>query len=464
MFVVNKITKVGTTLVNHKKKAIAGAIAVYFGVEYAKGNIRDSKIRNYYSQIAVKYGQETVKISGSPRRLTILVNKSANERKVFDKFKDNALPLFHLAGIEVTVLICKDAEELEAIGATINEDEADCLYVVGGDGTMSRLLTGIFKHKEEAELPIGMFPGGNANRGLLDNRFDVFAVRDDVAAFCESAMAVIENTKQSVYPVKWEISKKAEEPGSEADLFELQTMYSLNGLRSGWFAMVEEHKHKLWYWGGLDRYFTYLWDGIKRFPGEYEVCVNYTKFCPGCDRCLSSVKKSVKKIVEKESGRSSWWSMLIGSGIKIGSHKKIEAEEVLPVNEECGKAADESIVSRGIDIIVDNETFKRGNGLKFVSGGENFNRIEAVKDGWKRTAAGGSVFVSPSNEFYKKATAISGNSMELLFKEMPKDWTYVWIAGEKIDLGEAYNTSSIKAVATKKKIEMYLPDGIRYVL
>lgn len=50
--------------------------------------------------------ENTIDISADsrPRRVTVLGNASANERHVWDEFTTNALPLFHLAGLEVNVI------------------------------------------------------------------------------------------------------------------------------------------------------------------------------------------------------------------------------------------------------------------------------------------------------------------------------------------------------------------------
>ena len=56
---------------------------------------------------------------------------------------------------------------MESIAAVMDSSEADAIYIVGGDGTLARALTGIFKNVDYAKLPIGIFPGGHENRGLL---------------------------------------------------------------------------------------------------------------------------------------------------------------------------------------------------------------------------------------------------------------------------------------------------------
>uniref|UniRef100_A0A0N5BFK4 DAGKc domain-containing protein n=1 Tax=Strongyloides papillosus TaxID=174720 RepID=A0A0N5BFK4_STREA len=404
----------------------------------------------------------------------------ANERKVYDKFKTNVLPLFNLAGIKVTIIHTKDADEMEAVASALDHEEADCLYVVGGDGTLSRVLTGIYKNKDGPLFPIGHFPGGNDNKGILSLRRNVFKSHDDVRLYCESGMAVIEETVAPVFPIKCEISipvknepttddNEHKEDKENEEKFEVKTLYSVSGVNGGWFPMVEEHKQKLWYFFGTKRYFTYLWDGLKRFPGEIEVNVTHTKFCPGCKRCLQDVvvaKIEKKKFEREQNNRSvSWWRNLFGSGRKLGGENqnipKSFSKEPLVVNEECGLPSDECIVSSGIDLIIENEIGSKGNGLNFLIGGSGYNRFEAIKDGWNRTSTGDDCFKSVNEKFYNEKASFKANTLEMTLTKMPNKWTQIWVAGEKIDLTEDFKKALVKIEATKQKFDMYLPKNIR---
>lgn len=58
----------------------------------------------------------------------------------------------------------------------MDKNEADAIFIVGGDGTLARALTGIFKKFDSNKVPIGIFPGGNDNRGLLNLVPSVFSM------------------------------------------------------------------------------------------------------------------------------------------------------------------------------------------------------------------------------------------------------------------------------------------------
>lgn len=74
---------------------------------------------------------------------------------------------------------------MEALAAAVDSQEADAIYVVGGDGTLGRVVTGVLRNRfvildplshrltsrkwmfrEHGVLPIGVFPGGYDNLSL----------------------------------------------------------------------------------------------------------------------------------------------------------------------------------------------------------------------------------------------------------------------------------------------------------
>jgi diacylglycerol kinase family enzyme len=56
---------------------------------------------------------------------------------------------------------------MEKIAGVLDKSEADAIYVVGGDGTLSRVLSGMYKNTGRSDrLPLGIFPGGNSNGSL----------------------------------------------------------------------------------------------------------------------------------------------------------------------------------------------------------------------------------------------------------------------------------------------------------
>ena len=109
---------------------------------------------------------------------------------------------------------------MEQIARVIDKKEADCLFLVGGDGTVCSALNGICQRNEnEPILPIGIFPGGQRNKtfAMLDflrgniGKFLTIKIKNDIFSSdpssraqlcCESAMALIEDSQKIFYPIK----------------------------------------------------------------------------------------------------------------------------------------------------------------------------------------------------------------------------------------------------------------------
>uniref|UniRef100_A0AC34QIE2 DAGKc domain-containing protein n=1 Tax=Panagrolaimus sp. JU765 TaxID=591449 RepID=A0AC34QIE2_9BILA len=246
---MERIRKIGTTLYNHKKKAIFAALVAAYGVNYGRLMVQEADIRAFYAKQALKYGEETISSEVRPRRITVLVNKKANagtgltnfkknalplritvlvNKKAnagtgLTNFKKNALPLLNLAGIAVNVITVENAEQLKSLGQVLDFTEADGillvggdgslndLLTVGGDGSLNDLLTGIVQKADDSHiLPVGVFPGGRCNKSLRLLVPNVFRQTDDVRHQCESAMAVVEESIRKIKPIKVEITSVVE--------------------------------------------------------------------------------------------------------------------------------------------------------------------------------------------------------------------------------------------------------------
>ncbi|KAK5986243.1 Diacylglycerol kinase catalytic domain protein, partial [Trichostrongylus colubriformis] len=179
---------------------------------------------------------------------------SSNERSCYDDFTKNALPLMHLAGLQVDIIKADNEDQLEALAAAVDTQEADAIYIVGGDGTLGRVVTGILRNREKSLLPIGVFPGGYDNLSLRRLVPHVFESTDDVRRMCESAMALIEEESRKVSAFEFTLE------GDEANV---QPIYSVGDVGAGWFRHIEERRRKLWYFGALKRRWAYLWEMLK---------------------------------------------------------------------------------------------------------------------------------------------------------------------------------------------------------
>lgn len=71
---------------------------------------------------------------------------------------------------------------MEKLGHILDPNETDCIYIVGGDGTVSRVITGImtnvsnFNLNNTTLIPICVFPGGRRNLFLTRLMPEIFGI------------------------------------------------------------------------------------------------------------------------------------------------------------------------------------------------------------------------------------------------------------------------------------------------
>uniref|UniRef100_A0A915CU58 DAGKc domain-containing protein n=1 Tax=Ditylenchus dipsaci TaxID=166011 RepID=A0A915CU58_9BILA len=301
---------------------------------------------------AKKYGDQIVSPLQKLARVTVLINREANQRKVADLFEKNALPLLHLAGLAVTVIKVKDKKQMESLVSALDRSEADYVFSVGGDGTLSVVLTAMIKKKlesGEANLPLCAFPGGKENRFLTSMAPEIFGEKEDVRRYCESAMAIIENTRMFVHPVRCNIVNH-----SEADA--VDTSYLLSSLNAGWFEHCEQKKHKLWYWGSLKSKVVYVWEFLKRFPDRFLLPLTMKTVMDATNVMLGTQKK------------------------KNDLEPQVDFSKI--TNPDCGSLKNLNLDATDIRISFLQQ--RDGSKLNFESGGAKLGRFASMAAGFQR--------------------------------------------------------------------------------
>ncbi|VDK17327.1 unnamed protein product [Anisakis simplex] len=459
--IVDKISKFGKTIYDHKKKAIAAGVALIFLGRYLERNRRDACIRAAYCREASKYGLQTVSPDDRPRRVSVLINVSANDRYVYDTFKTNALPLLNLAGLEVTLIRAEDEDQTEAVAGALDSAEADALYIVGGDGTVSRVLTGIYRNRKDAVLPVGIFPGGNENRFLSGIVPQVFCERDDVRRYCESAMALIEGNKREVYIARCSLVTVLD--GFNDSDYHQKDIYGLSDVNAGWFLHAEMRKRKLWYWGALRRRFAYFWEMVKRYPEPMKLQINYEEYCEGCNKCRGASLNQTPKTEKR------WWHYLIGTPkYKDESENKSKKDYSSVTNENCGKTHELQVNAK--DLYIDHEQQQDSSMIRVRYGGSQSGRMDIMRDGWKRCKAD-AMAVTPDASFYEND--LKCRSVQFAFLSVPKIIERFALFGDEVKLGDGAKENEtseeilnkkVKLETTDKKIVVYLPKTLRWSL
>ncbi|PAV74701.1 hypothetical protein WR25_15317 isoform A [Diploscapter pachys] len=373
-----------------------------------------------------------------PRRVLVLANVTANGRHCYDDFVKNALPLLHLAGLQVDIVKAESETQLEALASAMDKNDADAVYVVGGDGTIDRVVTGICKNRDKS-LPIGVFPGGYDNRTLKRLVPHVFESTSDVRRYCESAMALIEEQKRKVAAFEFSVT---DEPES--------LHYGIGDVGAGWYRKIEDRRQKLWYFGALKRRWAYIWEMVKNSPEIIEADVVYTEACAGCNTCRSATPTQPVVVWR-------WWHILTGTprykqiGEKTKDYSNI-------VNENCGQAHEVQV--RGTDLLIENEqTEEESSRLRLRVGGKP-SRFNTISEGMARCSEN-KVGSSTNPNFY--STDVLANSVTVKFNKMPDSINSLHVSSDERKF-EGLTEKPVKMQTTRKLLEFYLPNKLRHDL
>ncbi|CAJ0558417.1 unnamed protein product, partial [Mesorhabditis spiculigera] len=435
--VLARIQKVPLKIWEHKKKSAVAVGLLYWAGSWVERRVRNSRLRALYAAEALKFGEQPISAEDRCRRVLVLANVHANERSSYDDFKENALPLLHLAGLQVNIIKAESEAQLEALAAAVDHEEADALYVVGGDATIGKVLTGMLRKRENVILPIGVFPAGYDNLTLKRLVPEVFRQEEDIRAQCESAMALVENIRRPVRPFKVEIDGSVEKP-----------LFSIGDVGAGWFRHIEDRRKKLWYFGGLKRRWAYGWEMLKRSPEQMEVQIDWEEYCSGCNKCREAPPSVIVPW--------RWWHMFTGAPRFVHDQPKKDFSGI--VNENCGLT--HSTTATGSELILsgvqenDDERMR----LRMRVGGTG-SRLDTIREGWKRAAAD---LVHESNTVNFYAADVFGRAFQFQFNRIPEFVRRLYVSSDatKEEVEEGRTRFNIRAL--DNKIEFFLPNRLRF--
>ncbi|KAG5455969.1 MAG: ATP-NAD kinase-like domain-containing protein, partial [Olpidium bornovanus] len=120
-------------------------------------------IRSYYNFVPEPSNETGAKVA---RRLKILINPFAGQKKAERMFAVCCKPLFEAARCAMDVVTTASGEDAREIGRTVPLDQFDAVVIISGDGTLHQVLNGFFEREDwekARQMPIGVIPGGSAN-------------------------------------------------------------------------------------------------------------------------------------------------------------------------------------------------------------------------------------------------------------------------------------------------------------
>ncbi|MFC1480805.1 diacylglycerol/lipid kinase family protein [Candidatus Neomarinimicrobiota bacterium] len=98
----------------------------------------------------------------TPKRLCFVVNPFGGKKKgpaIMRQIK----PVFDAAGVAVDIIETEYSRHAWSIVQGLDPKKYDGICGIGGDGTLHELVNGLLTRPDNADIPIGMVPGGSGN-------------------------------------------------------------------------------------------------------------------------------------------------------------------------------------------------------------------------------------------------------------------------------------------------------------
>uniref|UniRef100_A0A8C9Y564 Acylglycerol kinase, mitochondrial n=1 Tax=Sander lucioperca TaxID=283035 RepID=A0A8C9Y564_SANLU len=228
-----RVVKGFRTLRNHWKKSTFAVCVLSYGGHWLYGKHCDNVLRREACLVAREFGRQQIAPQERLRKATVILNPAACSGKANSLFEKNAVPILHLAGVEITIV--KTDYEGQAKKLTELMEQTDVLIVAGGDGTLQEVVTGLLRRPDQVDIT-------SATLSILKG----------------------ETVPLDVLQIKGEKE---------------QPVFALMGLRWGAFRDVAATISKYWYLGPLKTKAAHWFSTLREWPLVRDVSVSYLDPC-----------------------------------------------------------------------------------------------------------------------------------------------------------------------------------------
>lgn len=281
---------------------------------------------------AKQYGDAKAPVNTTLKKVLVILNPAANNRKAEENFEKFCAPVFYCAALDVEIV--KTQSELHAIRYIEEELAAypDVLVCAGGDGTLSETVTGLLRKAENdsnvQNPPLGIVPLGKFNQFsmMLFNSENIPKNKvEEVRAMASAALAVVKGNTEKKDVMKIELIPDVED--SEAK----KPFYAVGSLFWGSFNDIIRKKDKYWITGPLREYTAFLFNGFGRHDVTFNCRANliYSEPCSGCSNCYEKTESRAQKM-----HNARWWSKFNANQKKVPDYSKILNPNCLITQEE----------------------------------------------------------------------------------------------------------------------------------
>ncbi|KAK5644225.1 hypothetical protein RI129_008070 [Pyrocoelia pectoralis] len=408
---------------NHWKKSTFAAIALTYGVNYAKEYYEIQQLMRVYCKEAAEYGKIPLATNENPRHITILLNPNANRRKAVKEYEKYCAPILNVAGMYVDV-IQTDAEG-HAKTLMENLEPTNAVIVAGGDGTLSEVITGLMRKSDsnKVELPIGLLPLGRTNT-LGNILFPCGDRLQKVHSLADASLAVIKEHLKPIDVMKIEVLQDEELQG--------KVIYAVSSVKWGAYRDAQARKDKYWYFGPLRNYATYIFSGYKSsLSWNCNANINYTLPCEGCKNCVQP-----PKFLNKQR----WYQRFL-------SNKTSTTDVPTTVNTFCKEVHEKYVSTSDFALATTNVlgNFSTTPQLTLNLGPNSLDYFDFVSEGWK----------SERGQNRNVEESISAKEIEIKPDEL--DETERWFS---ID-NEEFEVKPVKITLLPKSVLIYCKETVR---
>ena len=206
------------TIRNHWKKSLFAFVAASYGSYWSFNRYKTNEIRRFYCQQASLLGAQNLPSMTPVRRVAVLLNGKAYRNKAKSIFDKTIFPLLNLIGVDVRVYRVDNRTDDQSLKDLLNKDieseELNALIVVGGDGTLTKLMPIFLQSETLKNLPICLVPIGEKTsfaRKLFPST-EKTHLHDDVVLLCESIFSLFNGTIVQRPVLKITLSNQPENP------------------------------------------------------------------------------------------------------------------------------------------------------------------------------------------------------------------------------------------------------------
>lgn len=302
--------------------------ALWFTYDYTVTNdvMKDS------CRKASAYGDERIKTPNSPiRHITVILNPVAGKRKSKKLYNKWVEPLFHLAGIKVSLVETESMNQAYDLMKIMSN--CDGVAIVGGDGTVHEALNGLLSRpdctKAVRDFPIGIIPTGQFNSIARYVHQNNMLYRNQKEFLIQATMRLVDSCTQKfdvlkIDPLVGERNQEEKVMMEQQNIDEQQQLSrthsgSIYALRDIRYGIYQDNFYKVSGYRVYQNYIKPVWLRLQRafsynkYPPPKILSISYTEPCIGCSKCYNDHRLHDNQDFKTDeiTANRRWWHSVV---------------------------------------------------------------------------------------------------------------------------------------------------------